>query len=229
LKLAAKFADWLSSARIGSFGALAVLAALYCALQIVVMPALSAWIGTGVGVDDAEQLMYMRFFWAGYGGSQPPLFTWLLWLVSTVFGTSIFTLKVVKYGLYLVTLLAVFAVVTRSGYSRRAAAAAALGLFLFPQFLWEMQHSLSHSVAAVCFSAVLLLACFEMLHSRSNLAYAAFGLAMGLAILGKYNNFILIGALLTAALSLRQTRDAILTPRFATSVAIALLVCLPTL
>jgi hypothetical protein len=229
LKLAAKLADRLSAAKVGPFGVLTILVMLYCALQIAVMPALSAWMGTGVGVDDAEQLMYMRYFWAGYGGSQPPLFTWLLWFVSTAFGTSILSLKIAKYGLYLATLLAIFAAVTSSGHSRRAATAATLGLFLFPQFLWEMQHSLSHSVAAVCFSAILLLAYFELLRSRSRLAYAVFGLAMGLAILGKYNNLILVGALLTAALSLRETRNTILVPRFATSVAIAFFVCLPTL
>jgi hypothetical protein len=229
LNFADKSADWLSIARIGPFGALTVLLALYCVVQVVMMPLLSAWMGTGVGVDDAEQLMYMRFLWAGYGGSQPPLFTWLLWLVSSIFGTSVLTLKIVKYTLYLTTLLAIFAAVLRSGYSRRAATAAMLGLFLFPQFLWEMQHSLSHSVAAVCFSAVLLLAYFELLRSRSNLAYIAFGLAMGLAILGKYNNFILIAALFTAALSLREARRIVLTSRMTISLAVALLVCLPTL
>lgn len=229
MKLADKCADWLSTGKVGPFGALAVVAALYCLLQIAVMPALSLWMGTGVGVDDAEQLMYMRFLWAGYGGSQPPLFTWLAWLASSVFGTGILTLKVVKYTLYLTTLLAVFATVARSGYSRRAAAAAALGLFLFPQFVWEMQHSLSHSVAAVCLAALLLLTFFELPRNRTNLAYATFGLVMGAAVLAKYNNFVLIAALLAAALSLRETRGSILNPRMAISLAVALAVCLPTL
>ena len=137
LKLDDKCADWLSAGRIGPFGALTVLAFVYCLVQVTVMPALSAWMGTGVGIDDAEQLMYMPFLWAGYGGSQPPLFTWLLWLASSLFGSGILTLKIVKYGLYLVALLAVFAAVARAGYSRRAAGAATLGLLLFPQIVLE--------------------------------------------------------------------------------------------
>ena len=229
LKLDDKCADWLSAGRIGPFGALTVLAFVYCLVQVTVMPALSAWMGTGVGIDDAEQLMYMPFLWAGYGGSQPPLFTWLLWLASSLFGSGILTLKIVKYGLYLVALLAVFAAVARAGYSRRAAAAATLGLFLFPQFVWEMQHSLSHSVAAVCLAAVLLLVFFELLRSRTTLAYLVFGLAMGAAILAKYNNIVLIGALFAAALSLQETRNAIVDPRILTSLVVALLVCSPTL
>ena len=37
------------------------------------------------------------------------------------------------------------------------------GLLLFPQMVWEMQHALSHTIAALCFSAVLFLALVELL------------------------------------------------------------------
>lgn len=52
---------------------------------------------------------------------------------------------------------------------------------------------------------------------------------MGVAILGKYSNFILIAGLLMSTISLSDTRRAILTPRIAISLAVTLLVCLPTL
>ncbi|WP_292500027.1 glycosyltransferase family 39 protein [Mesorhizobium sp.] len=189
----------------------------------------SLWAGTGVGVDDSEQLMYMRFLWAGYGGSQPPLYSWLGWLTSSVFGTNIFALKLLKYSLIFVALTSVFVAVRKLSYSQRTAVASILGLLLFPQLVWEMQHTLSHTVAAFCFSGLLLLALVELLQRKSLLTYALFGLAIGTAVLAKYNLFILIAAMLAATLSLRETRQVILRPQIMISMAVALLVCLPTL
>ena len=126
-------------------------------------------------------------------------------------------------------LTSIFVAVRNLGYSQRTAVASIFGLLLFPQLIWEMQHTLSHTVAALCFSALLLLALVELLERRSVLAYALFGLAIGAAVLAKYNNFILLAAVLAATLSLRETRQVILRPQIAISMIVALLVCLPTL
>ncbi|WP_292672121.1 glycosyltransferase family 39 protein [Mesorhizobium sp.] len=229
MKYSMKWAEWLAEGRIGRFPAAIVLVALYCCTQVVVLSLASLWAGTGVGVDDSEQLMYMRFLWAGYGGSQPPLYSWLGWLTSSVFGTNIFALKLLKYSLIFVALTSVFVAVCKLGYSQRTAVASILGLLLFPQLVWEMQHTLSHTVAAFCFSGLLLLALVELLQRKSLLTYALFGLAIGAAVLAKYNLFILIAAMLAATLSLRETRQVILRPQIMISMAVALLVCLPTL
>lgn len=229
LKYSMKWAEWLGKARIGPFPAAIVMVALYCCLQIVVLPLVSLWAGTGVGVDDSEQLMYMRFLWAGYGGSQPPLYSWLGWLTSSVFGTNIVTLKILKYSLIFIGLTSVFVAVRKLGYSQRTAVASMFGVWLFPQVIWEMQHTLSHSVAALCLSGVLLLALIQLLQRKSPLAYVLFGLAIGAAILAKYNNVILIAAMLAAALSLRETRQVILRPQIVISLIAAILVCVPTL
>jgi hypothetical protein len=225
-----KWAEWLAEGRIGPFPAAIVMVALYCSIQIVVLPLANLGAGTtGVGIDDAEQLMYMRFLWAGYGGSQPPLYSWLGWLTASVFGTNILALKILKYSLIFVALASIFVAVRKLGYSQRTAVASILGLLLFPQLIWEMQHTLSHTVAALCFSGLLLLALVELLQRRSLLAYALFGLAIGAAVLAKYNNVILLAAMVSATLSMRETRKAILRPQIMISMAVALLVCLPTL
>ncbi|MCV3208817.1 glycosyltransferase family 39 protein [Mesorhizobium sp. YC-39] len=229
MKYSMKWAEWLAEGRIGPFPAAMAMVALYCCIQIAVLPLVSLWAGTGVGVDDSEQLMYMRFLWAGYGGSQPPLYSWLGWLMSSVFGTSIVTLKILKYSLIFIGLTSVFIAVRKLGYSQRTAVASMFGLWLFPQVIWEMQHTLSHSVAALCLSGVLLLALVQLLQRKSLLAYVLFGVAVGAAILAKYNNFILIAAMLAATLSLREARQAILRPQIAISLIMALLVCVPTL
>ncbi|WP_246691112.1 MULTISPECIES: glycosyltransferase family 39 protein [unclassified Mesorhizobium] len=223
-----KWTDWLCEGKVGPFNAALACLAVYCLVQIVVMALLSHIVGTGVGVDDSEQLMYMHYLWAGYGGSQPPLYTWLARLVAGVLGTNILALKIVKYLLIGVALASAFIAVRRLGYSSRAGAAAMFGLLLFPQMVWEMQHALTHSIAAFCFSVVLFLALVELVQRRSLLAYVLFGVAIAAAILSKYNNVIFLAALILSTLSLRETRGVVLNRRFLISVAVAVLLCLPT-
>ncbi|TIT72184.1 MAG: glycosyl transferase family 39, partial [Mesorhizobium sp.] len=102
------------------------------------------------------------------------------------------------------------------------------GLLLFPQIVWEMQHALTHSVAVFCFSSLLLLALVEVQKRRSTVAYALLGLVTAAAMLSKYNIVIFIAALFIAALSLRETREAIFDRRFLISVIVVILACLPT-
>ncbi|WP_198021671.1 glycosyltransferase family 39 protein [Mesorhizobium sp. WSM3224] len=224
-----KWTDWLCGERVGPFSAAVACVLVYCLAQIVVMVLLSHFAGTGVGVDDSEQLMEMRFLAAGYGSSQPPLYTWLAMLAASLVGTSVLALKIVKYGLLAAGLTAYFTAIRRLGYSNRAAAAGMFGLLLFPQIFWEMQHALTHSVAVFCFTSVLLLALVEVEKRRSAIAYALFGLATAAAMLSKYNIVIFLAALFLAALSVRETREAIFDRRFLISVAVAILACLPTL
>lgn len=222
-------ANWLAEGRVGSVGAVFVALAAYFCIQIVVMTALSHIVGTGVGVDDAEQLMYLGELRAGYGGSQPPLYSWFGWMVAQIFGPTILTLKIVKYAMVFIGMTSIVLAVRRMGYSRHTALTAMFGVALFPQILWEMQHTLSHSVAVFCFCSVLLLAFVELVQRRTALAYAAFGLAVAAAILAKYNDLFLLGALLAAALSIPAIRPAILDRKILLSAAVALLACAPTL
>lgn len=223
-----KWTDWLCDERVGPFSAAIAFALAYCLVQIVAMTLTSHFVGTGVGVDDAEQLMAMRFLAAGYGSSQPPLYTWLGILTASLVGTNILALKIVKYVLLAGGLISCFAAVRRLGYSNRAATAAMFGLLLFPQIAWEMQHALTHSVAIFCFSSLLLLAVVELQKRRSTAAYVLLGLAAAAAMLSKYNVVIFLAALFLAALSLRETREAIFDRRFLISLVVAILACLPT-
>ena len=220
---------WLAEGRVGPVSAAIACVAIYCIVQVLVLSLAVRLAGTGVGIDDAEQLVYLPYLWAGYGGSQPPLYTWINWGASAVFGVNVLTLKLVKYACLFLATLWVHAAMRRLGFRSATAATASLGLLLIPQIVWESQRALSHSVAAICFSALAFFA-FAMLQSRRTiLAYAGFGLAVAAAILAKYNDVILLGALLAAVLSLRDYRRLILDRRFLITVVVAGLALTPTL
>lgn len=224
--------DWkasLAEGRLGPFSAAAACIGIYCVVQVAVLTLLVRAAGTGVGIDDAEQLVYLPYLWAGYGGSQPPLYTWINWLATSLLGVDILTLKLVKYACLLAAALCVRRAMRLLGFLPVTASTAAFGLFLIPQFFWESQRALSHSVAAVCFCAVAFLALVYLHSRRSAASYAIFGLAMATAMLAKYNDLVFLGCLLAAALSLRDFRTAILDRRFLVSIAVAVLAIAPTL
>lgn len=220
---------WLAEGSFGPFSAAMACIAAYCAAQAFGLSALVHAAGTGVGIDDAEQLVYLPYLWAGYGGSQPPLYTWLNWLASAVLGVDVLTLKLVKYACLCLGAFAIRSAMRQLGFASATAATAAFGLFLIPQVLWESQRALSHSVAAVGFSALAVLAFVRLKAEPTTLANACFGLAAAAAILAKYNDAILLGALLAAALSLRDFRAIVLDRRFVIAVVVAGLALTPTL
>src|SRR5690606_30560118 len=140
----------------------------------------------------AEQLIYLPHFWMGYGSSQPPLYSWLSVIGAKLLGINHLSLKIVKYLLFLLAAVCVAASIRKLGYSRRAAAAALLGLFTIPEIVWEMQRALTHSVAAFAFSAMLVLALVTLFEKRTLARYVFFGVATGLALLSNYNDVLLL-------------------------------------
>ncbi len=56
-------------------------------------------VSNGAGLDDAEQLANIGYLDWGYGGSQPPLYTWITNLAASLLGTSMLTLQIVKFSL----------------------------------------------------------------------------------------------------------------------------------
>ena len=226
-----KLTEWgerLSEGRFGPFDAAIAFVAVYFLCQILVQSLVSHFTGTGVSIDDAEQLIYLPHFRAGYGGSQPPLFTWINWIATHLFGISILTLKVVKYLVLFLAFVAVHQAMRRLGYERHTAAAASLGLLTAPQIVWEMQHALTHSVASLSFCALAFLALADLLIRRTTASYIFFGAAAALAILAKFNDVIFVAAMLGAALSIRSYRAAILDKRILVSLIVLVLALAPT-
>lgn len=103
-------------------------------------------------LDEAEQVFDAQQLAWGYG-TQPPLYNWLQALVFQVFGVSVFSLALLKNGLLLATYWAVYRA-SRTLASRDLSAVTALSLVFFPQFLWESQRDLTHTVLVTLCAAL---------------------------------------------------------------------------
>ncbi len=211
--------SWLSDAR-----AVPVFVVCYFAVQAALVSSLS----NAGGLDDGEQLSYIGTFEWGYGGSQPPLYTWLAGIVASVVGPNLVALQLVKFGLLAGAFISVFFAGRMLGFPQSVFVTGALGLFLLPQIGWESQRALSHSVASIAGCALTLLAFAWLAKTRSLLAAAAFGLAMAAALLGKYNSAVFVAALLLSAASVPRYRSVLRWPTLLVSGLVLCVAILPT-
>lgn len=177
-------------------------------------------------LDEAEQVLWTQHLAAGYG-SQPPLYTWLQWLVFQIFGVSVLALSLMKNALLALTYGCTW-LAARSLMPARPALLAAACMLLIPQIGWESQRDLTHSVLVTALAAASLLIVTRLLTEgpRPSL-YLALGAAAGLGMLAKYSYAVFAAATLLALLASGSARPVWRSPWIALSALVALLVFLP--
>lgn len=196
---------------------------LYFALQIVIRLLVS----DSADRDEADQLVQTQKLSWGYG-PQPPLYTWIQLAFIGAFGLNLFSIALLKnlllFGTYLLTYFNARAATNRHD----CGVAAAASLLFLPQFAWESQRDLNHSVLVSTLAAATL-SCFFLLRSRPGLiSYVALGVCAGLGLLSKFNYIVLLVGLVLAAVSLPEWRTIVLDRRMVIVPAVALLMFLPT-
>lgn len=169
-----------------------------------------SFISNGAGLDDAEQLANISFFDWGYGGSQPPLYTWILIGVTSVFGTHFIVLQLVKFTILASLFLSVYFGLRNLKVPALVAASAMLGIFLLPQIAWESQRALSHSVLGTASCGWVFWAMTVYLQRQTLIKAGLLGVVIAVSVLGKFNDVIFLVAIFAAALSLEQSRKGIL-------------------
>lgn len=197
---------------------------LYFAFQIFFLTTIS----NGAGVDDAEQLAYVGALQWGYGGSQPPLYTWINSIAGSILGISLFTIYLVKFCMLASLFVSVYFGARLLGLSRAVAAAGMVGIFMLPQIAWESQRTLTHSVGATTACAWSFLAFAWHMKSRSWHSAVLLGLGFACALLGKFNASFFILALILAGLSIPVYRSVLLSRTSILAVLTFVLAVAPT-
>lgn len=201
-------------------GFLLVLAA-YFLLQIVVRIAIPA----SLDLDEAEQVLFYQHLQLGYG-TQPPLYSWLQWLMFSTFGVNLFALSALKNLLLFLTYLAMFQV-ARPLIGVTGAMAASASMLLFPQIAWESQRDLTHSVLLTCLACATLWCYFALLRRPNVIRYALFGVLIALGIQSKYNFAIFVAGLVGASLLVPEHRQILWNRKVLISMAAAVICLLP--
>jgi 4-amino-4-deoxy-L-arabinose transferase-like glycosyltransferase len=176
-------------------------------------------------LDESEAILTFQHVQTGYG-SQPPLYSWLQWLMFSLLGVNILALSLQKNLLLLCTYLAMF-YTARPLIGTRGAIMAAASLVLFPQIGWESQRDLTHSVLVTCMAALTLWCYVGLIQRPGKLRYALFGLLIGLGLQSKYNFAMYALGLFAASLLVREHRQAFWSRHAWISLAVLMLAVAP--
>lgn len=204
-------------------------ALLFILLYFIFEACFVSFISLGAGLDDAELISNLSFWNWGYGGSQPPLYTWIAYGVTQLFGLHFPLLQCLRFAVLFSTFVAVYAGLRLLNVRPAVAGRAMLSLFLLPQIGWESQRALIHSVMGTAGSAWCFAAFAWFMKKRNLLSAILFGLAIAAAVLGKYNGGVFVVALLFAALVMQETRPLLKTWLFALSLFTAAVAMAPAL
>ncbi len=188
--------------------------------------ALRCLLSPTVDLDESEQLVFTQAFQWGYS-PQPPLYTWLQMLFFQVFTPSIFALALFKNFLLFITYAGVYTAARAIVRSHAGGTLAALSLLFIPQYAWEAQRSLTHSVLATAVAAVTLTVALRLIEKPSLGWYTALGTCVGVGLLSNYTYAQFAGPLLIGALLTRELRGMILNRRIFAALVIVALVLWP--
>ncbi|AQS41135.1 MAG: Dolichyl-phosphate-mannose-protein mannosyltransferase [Candidatus Tokpelaia hoelldobleri] len=219
----------MSSANPVSSGRFSLYAIVFVVLYFAFEACLVSLASRGAGLDDAELASNLSFWNWGYGGSQPPLYTWIAHGLTQIFGLHLAVLQGLKFTLLASIFLAVYAGLRFFDVPRGLAACAMLSMFLSPDIGWNSQYTLTHSVMGTAGAAWCFASLAGFIKKRSWIWAVLFGLSIASAILGKYNGVFFVLALLIAGFALPQTRRVLKIRTFVLTLPVAILAMAPAL
>ena len=168
--------------------------------RVAVSPALK-W-------DEAEQILWTQHLAWGYG-AQPPLYTWLQWGMNQVFGPSVLSLSLLKHGLLALT-YALMYLAGRELLGPRGAWWASASMLLLPALGWYSVRDQTHTILVTAMTGGAWWLLFRIVRRPRPLDFAWLGLICACGVLAKYSFVMVIGAMLLAALSVAESRRALL-------------------
>lgn len=183
--------------------------------------------GGSLGLDEAQIFRHAQYLSWGYG-PQPPLYAWMQFGVFRLVGETILALSAFK-NLLLFLMVTSWFLLFRKEWSVFNAGLAACALILVPQFSWESQRALTHSVLAGTMTALLYAAVWPLLKgdARSYWRYSLIGVILAAGILSKPTFVVVPLAILLATLSMPELRRKLSKKGLLLSLFIGVLLCTP--
>lgn len=198
---------------------------IYLSMHLLVRMLLS----TTLQVDDAEQIDYAQDLLLGYPIPQPPMYSWLSWIMFQLLGTSLLALTLLKYLLIALTFWLTWLVSGQLFQHLQTRYLATFSYLLMPSFAWHMHQGFTHTIL-LGFGIILSLHALLSLKENPNTKnYLYLGLALGVGLMGKYSFLLFALPLLAAALSISNYRNILANIKILLSIGVFLLVIGPHL
>jgi 4-amino-4-deoxy-L-arabinose transferase-like glycosyltransferase len=176
-------------------------------------------------LDESEQFLLGAAFSPG-SESQPPLYSWLVHIVSLFSGMSLTTVLAVKYAV-MFSFYGCFYLVARTLWGSRESLIVTGSLMLLPTYSYEFNRDLSHSILVSAVASMTCLVFIRVLLRGRPADYLFLGLSSGLGVLAKYNFAFFLLAMALAGISTGQGRRAVFDRKTCLSAAGFALAVLP--
>ena len=197
------------------------------ASAVILLNATSQLLVSGTADQDQAGELLRSQWWAWGYGSQPPLYTWIVKLIFEITGPSLWALQAIKASLLSTLIAAALAMGVRLKFSASQQLINLCGFTLIPQFLWESQRDLTHSVLAAVIAALTVLHWLNLERQQSWTNYAIAGVLAAAGLLSKYNYALLLAGLVVSSLTVPPYRKTIFNPKSFLSLLIATLATAP--
>ncbi len=212
----------------------------YTPLQSLILPTMSYLLYVGllsairlflyhqapiVDADEAEQIQLAQHFLLGYPG-QPPLYTWLQYLVFQLFGMSLFGLILLKHSLLFFCWYFYYRICQISVQDTKMVWCATLSWALLPLISIDLLLHRTHVILALLMACITWYWIIKPSLLKPWAWFSSLGILIGLGCLSKFNYLIFLLVLIMATFSIKAYRDrffhpiALLTPFFAILISI---------
>lgn len=165
--------------------------------------------------DDTEALLWSQTLEWGYDAKNPPLFYWLTWLGSEIFGPSPRIVFALRMFFLFLTLTGTYLLARRLYSNPLLVFAAGLSPLLMLNFNWYALHDLTHTIVAASMYPWSLLALFRLKDHPSRANYLLLGLTVCVGLYSKYTFLIFAAAVVISVASLSAFRPLLITRRIA--------------
>jgi len=212
-----KFTETEKYSYLPAIGIIVLYCLAYASLRLAISPSME--------LDEAEQYLNSFVFRLGYD-HQPPLYSWIVWLISSLSGRNLGTLVAIKYFLIFSFYLS-FYFTARLLWDRKESLLIMASLLLFSTYSYEVNRDLSHTVLVSLMAVLSLFFYIRILIKGTVTSYLLLGTFIGLGLLSKYNYVLFLAALILASSSSREGRKALFSKKIFFSVLCCTLLLLP--
>lgn len=178
-------------------------------------------------VDDSEQIDHAQNLLLGYPIPQPPLYSWLSWIMFQIFGTGLLALTLLKYVIISATFWFTWLVSGQLFQHLQTRYIATFSYLLMPSFAWHMHQGFTHTIL-LGFGIILSLHALLSLKENGSIKnYLYLGLALGIGLMAKYSFLLFMVPLLISAISVASFRRVITDQKILLSIGVFILIIGP--
>lgn len=179
-------------------------------------------------LEDAEQAYYSQWLRWGYD-DQPPLYTWLQYILNIIFGTAKLSFSLLRGVLFASTLLLLYRFSKERIKDIDKANLSVLILVLVPVYIDFTFRRLSHT-SLLCLCIVASYYCIQLLLQRKSLFnYLLFGVVVSIGIMSKYNYAFFLVTFALVSLWDKEMRNVLLNKKMLISILLTIVIVSPHL